>query len=360
MRITHLVPAFLVLLLILVPGVLPAQDCYTTLDDGVWGNPHRDFNDVPIPVIIDGLIPVGDPLLIGIPGRSVAFADGGEPCILDGLPGSGRPSALTGEFVDAVVDTDCVLPDGFPANKKGKFRNALLGETVALALNCRLDPDLPGLVVTPVMMTVAALPGADGFYGTADDSLCADCDTMTVRMPAELMAVLEDSMGVEPTVEAVLGLANMSLGGGDTYGLNGKTVWRAVSNLNRAFKRSRFLVSTETDTIIVPTLLQPEMTTEGRAMVVDGAELSLAPARSVSGATAVRLSLPEQSHVTAVAYNVTGRKVAVLADRVLPSGETVLEFPNDRRIPSGVYFVRAEAALPSGTSRLAAKVVVLR
>ncbi len=361
MRTTHLALMFFVVFFLFVPAALPAQDCYTTLDDGVWGNPRRDFNDVPIPVLIDSLIPVGDPIVIGIPGRSVAFADGGEPCILDGLPGGGRPRSLTGEFVDAVVDTDCVLPEGFPANRKGKFRNALLGETMALALNCRLDPDLPWVVVTPVMLTVPALPGDDGLYGTADDSLCADCDTMTVRMPAELMAVLADSLGVEPTVEAVLGMANASLGGGDTYGLNGKTMWRAVSNLNRAFKRSRFLVSSEPDTIIITlTMQKPDTAPEGRAAISDGAALALVPLRSAGGISAVRLSLPEQAYVTAVAYNVAGRKVAVLADRILPSGETVLEFPSDRHVPSGVYFVRADAALPSGASRLTAKVVVLR
>jgi len=361
MHITHPVLAFLVVVLLFVPAVLPAQQCYTTLDDGVWGNPHRDFNDVPIPALIDSLIPVGSPLVIGVPGRSVAFADGGEPCIVDGLPGSGRPSALTGEFADAVVDTDCVFPDGFPLNKKGKFRNALLSETVALSLNCRLDPGLPGVLVTPIMMTVPALPGDDGLYGTADDSLCADCDTMTVRMPAELMAVLEDSLGVEPTIEAVLGMANTSLGGGDTHGLNGKTMWRAVSNLNRAFKRTRFLVNSEPDTIIIPLMiLEPETVRGDRAAIDDDAGLALVPTRSAAGMSAIRLSLPERAHVTAVAYNVAGRKVAVLADRVLPSGETVLEFPRDRDVPSGVYFVRADAALSSGRSRLATKVIVLR
>lgn len=49
---------------------------------------------------------------------------------------------------------------------------------------------------------------------------------------------------------------------------------------------------------------------------------------------------------------ILGREVAVLADRVLPSGETVLDFPVDRRLPSGIYFVRAETA---SSSLLAAK-----
>ena len=85
MHTTHLALAFFVVFFLFVPVALPAQQCYTTLDDAVWGNPNRDFNDVPIPTLIDDLIPVGDPLVIGIPGHSVAFADGGEPCILDGL-----------------------------------------------------------------------------------------------------------------------------------------------------------------------------------------------------------------------------------------------------------------------------------
>jgi len=358
MRFIRPTTVFFVALFIFVPTALPAQECYTTLDDGVWGNPNRSFNGVPIPTIIDSLIPVGDPLVIGIPGRSVAFADGGEACILDGLPGSSRPCALTGDFVDAVVDTDCVLPEGFPVNNKGKFRNALLSETMALSLNCRFDPDLFLLEVAPVMLTVAALPGEDGLYGTADDSLCADCDTMTVRMPAELMAALEDSMGIDPTVGAVLAFANTSLGGGETYGLNGKTVWHAVKNLNRAFKRARFLVSAESDTI-VPIVLTAEGNGGERGNGAT-AKLSLVATRTASGAPALYLSLPEQSYVRAIAYNVAGREVAILADRVLPCGETVLEFPANRRLASGIYFVRAETASSTGTARLATKVAILR
>ena len=358
MRFKRSILVVFVALVVLIPTALPAQECYTTLDDAVWGNPHRSFNGVPIPTIIDSLIPVGDPIVIGILGRSVAFADGGEMCILDGLPGGGRPWALTGDFVDAVVDTDCVLPEGFPVNNKGKFKNALLGETMALSLNCRLDPDLFDLDVTPVMLTVEALPGEDGLYGTADDSLCADCDTMTVRMPAELMSAFEDSMGIDPTVGDVLAFANTSLGGGETFGLTGKTIWHAVANLNRAFKRARFLVSAEPETI-VPIVLDADGVGGERANV-GSTSLSLVATRTASGAPALHLNLPEQSHVRAVAYNIAGREVAVLADRVVPGGETVLEFPADRRLPSGVYFVRAETASSAGTERLTAKVVILR
>ncbi len=360
MRVMHHVLLVTVALLVLIPSALPAQVCYTTLDDGVWGNPHRDFNGVQIPALVDSLIPVGDPLIIGLPGRSVAFEDGGEPCIVAGLPGGGRPSALTGDFVDAVVDTDCVLPEGFPANRKGKFRNALLGETVALSLNCRLDVDLCDLVVSSVMMTVPALPGEDGLYGTEDDSLCADCDTMTVRMPDDLMAVLEDTMGVVPSVGAVLGLANTALAGGETYGLRGKTVWQAVSNINRAFKRTRYLVADEPDTIIPILLASPGFGTEGRGGEGAPTDPVEEPARLAAAPSAVVLSLPQSARATVVAYNVAGREVAVLADRVFPGGRTLLEIPAGHRVPSGVYFVRADVELPSGASRLSTKMVVLR
>lgn len=95
MRLKRSILVVFVGLIVFIPTALPAQECYTTLDDAVWGNPHRSFNGVPIPTIIDSFIPVGDPIVIGTLGRSVAFADGGEMCILDGLPGGGRPWALS-------------------------------------------------------------------------------------------------------------------------------------------------------------------------------------------------------------------------------------------------------------------------
>ncbi|MCK4410013.1 MAG: hypothetical protein KAW67_08000, partial [Candidatus Eisenbacteria sp.] len=220
-----------------------AQEAYCTLGQYVWGHETREFNGIPIPTVLDSLITDTNPLVIGMPGRGVTFTEGSEPTITAGLTASWKPAPLPEDLGDAVVDSTCVLPPGFPANKKGKFRGSLFGEAIALSLNTRFDLGLFDLEVCPVMLTVGALPGEDGFYGTEDDSLCADCDTMTIRISEEVLAALGDTSGVGVTVGDILGLANLTLAGQDTlFDLTPRQVHDAVKVLNRGFKRCRFLV----------------------------------------------------------------------------------------------------------------------
>ena len=76
----------LVVVFVLV-AALPAasQDAYCTLGQYVWGHETREFNDVPLPTLLDSLITASEPLTIGMPGRGVSFLDGSEPTITAGL-----------------------------------------------------------------------------------------------------------------------------------------------------------------------------------------------------------------------------------------------------------------------------------
>jgi hypothetical protein len=322
-------------LLLVVPQALLAQTAYSTLDDATWGNENLSFRGTPIPVLLDSLV-AGEPLLLGLPGRSVAFEDGAEPCIIVGLPASGRPDALP-EIGDAVVDSTCVLPDDFPANKRGKFRNPLLGETIALSLNVRMDAGLGDVHVEPIMETVQALPGEDGIWGTDDDTLCATCDTMTIKIPGSVLAAVGDSMGLDPTINGVLAFANSCLGG-EAYGVRYRDTWHAVKNLNRGFRRSRFLLeSAPIDTMVPIFLTEPP----ARTADADAVRSVTMWAASSAGRSVVHLELPEPADVRVSAYNVAGRRVAVLADEICGAGELTLDFPAGGSLPSGVYFVRA-------------------
>ncbi len=59
--------------------------------------------------------------------------------------------------------------------------------------------------------------------------------------------------------------------------------------------------------------------------------------------TTVKFYLPEQSHVTITVYNATGQQVAVLINRVLPSGEKYITW-DASRFSSGIYFLKMETA----------------
>ena len=111
-----------------------------------------------------------------------------------------------------------VYSSAIPLTSKGKFKNVLLGQTIALSLNIRLDNDLAGVGLCPVMITQASLPGPDGIHGTSDDILdpgpdgipgSGDEDIYTFTIPASVFTAL-DSLGLSHTVSGLLQLANIA------------------------------------------------------------------------------------------------------------------------------------------------------
>jgi hypothetical protein len=88
----------------------------------------------------------------------------------------------------------------------------LLGQTITLALNLRLDSELGGLVVCTQMTTT------NGVF-VVDVSVI---DAMV-------------DIGGGHGVEALLALANRALAGGETNGVSLATISAAVDAVNRAF-----------------------------------------------------------------------------------------------------------------------------
>jgi hypothetical protein len=80
-------------------------------------------------------------------------------------------------------------------------------------------------------------------------------------------------------------------------------------------------------------------------------------AESVTTETRVRFALPERGRVRLAIYDVSGRRVAELADGMRDAGVQVLTWDGStggQRLPSGVYFARLEFA-----GRVEARKVVL-
>jgi hypothetical protein len=361
--------AVVLLLLVLVPASASGQEAYTTLGQQSWGNENASFNGVPIPALIDDLIPGGDPLRFGIPGRSVSFFDGSEGAIIAGLSASHQPAALPEDIGDVVVDATGALPPGFPANNHGKFKNLLLGETVALALNVRLDPELAELGICPIMKTVGARPGPDGLYGTADDTLCAPCDTMTVHLSQEVLDAF-GAGGAGRTVGDILALSNRILAGqGEWFDVTPHQMNEAVKVINRAFKRCRFLVEcTGIDSIVIIDTAPPAPPSApgGGAPLSRGAGdgswlRTSSPAFDVA---TVSFGLPEESNVRIALYSITGRELSVVFSGRVTGGVGSVDVPvgSDHGLASGVYLLRMTATgLESGaTFARSGKVLVLR
>ncbi|MGE5344988.1 MAG: hypothetical protein ACM3JH_03445, partial [Acidithiobacillales bacterium] len=227
----------------------PGEFC--TVTQGFWGSAasgQGKFNGVLASDLLSCLM--GDPLTVGVPGtRSLTIND--AACIMSRLPGSGTPAALPdfaslGSPDRTISGSACeTTSPSIPLNKFGRFNNTLLGQTITLALNLRMDGALGGYVLPASITTVPALPGPDGVVGEPlecvsggadpnDDSANLDpltCNAVTRTIPSSLVGL---------TVNQLLDLANQALAGIDT-GFSLSDINAAVSAVNEAFDKCRFL-----------------------------------------------------------------------------------------------------------------------
>ncbi len=140
--------------------------------------------------------------------------------------------------------------------KSGKFLNVLLGQTIALSLNVRLDPFLPGFELSETFCTAGLIPGTDGvlgvtpagpdlIIGTADDYTSDDAadmdDVQMFEIPASVLeALASEDLGIDSvTVGGLLELANRALAGLDTGGASLPDINKAVDAINRGFDECR-------------------------------------------------------------------------------------------------------------------------
>jgi hypothetical protein len=231
-----------------------ACDEFCSLTQGAYGNPNGSFwfNGVSyrrLP-LIEALIG-GTPIEIGdAAGSNFTIPLDGAQCVIDRLPAGGSASALPAGINGGVLSApDCQTSPAIPTQKnKSEFNNVLLGQTITLALNLRLDPDLANFTLCSTIVTMGALPGPDGILGTEDDepdvdgpnNILGDADdTITVVIPASVLAAL----GPGATVADLLDLANRGLAGLSTGGASLSDINAAVDAINRGFDECRFLVS---------------------------------------------------------------------------------------------------------------------
>ena len=216
------------------------------------------------------------PPFIGMPSaglRSLTFAFGAERCLIDKLPASGDPAALPPGLGDAVITSptspstcqlpaDCAFPATLPINSAGKFGNALIGQTMALSLNVRLDDIIRALTIASAMITQKALPDSHGFLGSIDNKLdpgpdgilgTTDDPITIVTIPGPVISAIAANSPLEmagkfadneprDSVARVLKLANLVLAGEQNLGVTALEINAAVAAINRAFDRCGFVI----------------------------------------------------------------------------------------------------------------------
>jgi len=209
---------------------------------GFYGNANGKFNGNTSLTLVGQLLGRG-PLIVGKVGvRSLSILAADAALLQQKLPSGGTPAALPNTG-------DQTLPTAvLPLNSKGRFANVLLGQTITLSLNLRLTSALSSFGLTASFCSQAVLPGPDGLKSTADDVLVAG-DIQMFSVPASVLSALAN-LGLAPTVEGLLELANRALAGLPTGGAIVSDINAAVDAFNRGFDECRAPVNCSTSTVV--------------------------------------------------------------------------------------------------------------
>jgi hypothetical protein len=160
----------------------------------------------------------GGALVVGVPGvrsltvpqSAVTCLDGDNSCRLARLPANTTPASLPSNLGDKTLNAcgislSCQTNPAIPLQGNGQWQSTLLGQTVTLTLNTRLDATLPGLV----------LPSC-------------------VSIRASVLTALTNC-GYSQTVGGLLNLANLALAGQSTCGASLSDITDALDSINSHF-----------------------------------------------------------------------------------------------------------------------------
>ncbi|MCX7993888.1 MAG: HYR domain-containing protein, partial [Fimbriimonadales bacterium] len=221
---------------------------FCTLTQGFYGNTGGRFNRIRTADLILQLIAMNPPLTVGKPGRSLSFSatSAAVSCLIARLPAGGPASTLPAGLGNYVVDPGaCPTNSIIPLNPNGRFQNVLLGQTITLSLNVRLNAMLlsnfGNMPICRTICTRAVLPGPDGLFGTPDDYPDPMALPRCVTLPPSVLTAL-DNLGLPRTVGGLLELANRALAGHPTGGASLSDINSAVDALNRAFDGCKLMV----------------------------------------------------------------------------------------------------------------------
>ncbi|HXI50271.1 MAG TPA: HYR domain-containing protein [Candidatus Saccharimonadales bacterium] len=220
-----------------------AEGC--SLTQGFYGNPKGKFNGTPSLTLLNSLL--SPALVVGkLGGRSLSISASSALLLQQRLPAGGPSTTLPNSG-------DQNLPTAVLALSKGRFANILLGQTITLALNVRLDANLPDFPLPASFCTQGTLPGPDSRRGTSDDTVVSG-DFHVFAIPTSVLMSLSDaSLGImNVTVEGLLELANRGLAGLPTGSATLADISAAVDAINRGFDECRVLVDCVTHVPVAP------------------------------------------------------------------------------------------------------------
>jgi hypothetical protein len=196
------------------------------------------------------------PITVGACGHSITFSNGSAPCIIRRMPAGGPADALyidgTTNLIGNIVvgasdgtDGGCELLDVLPLQKKGdRFRNVLLGQTIALALNVKIAPT----ACNEALGNFELRTNLCRFESVSNGTNCPVQGKQIGPVSGITQDVLNGltAAGLGHTVNDLLILANRALGGCDTLsGLTLSEIAGAAGAINEAFDECGFVAPCE-------------------------------------------------------------------------------------------------------------------
>lgn len=168
-------------------------------------------------------------LVIGMGTRTITLTSGDAQCLFNKMIAVGKAKPLP---VGNILCSNITSTSYLDAN--GKFKNSLLGQTIALGLNLRHDPELDTLKLQEYLTTAKASNCGNGNPLPATETL--------FHIPAAVISYL----GENNTVHDLYELANKALGKVYIYSSgSGNPTLPQISNavlaVNRAFNKCRIL-----------------------------------------------------------------------------------------------------------------------
>ena len=305
-------------------------------------------------------------LVLGAPGRSLTYSYSGgsgyaaslarqatAQCIIDKMPAGGSAAAFPSSLGNA---SGCAssFPSGFLRN--GRFNNVLVGQSLALSLNLRLDNTLAGVPLSATMSSYATL--------SCSSPDPRDLTGISRSMPAAVLGNLGYGSGT-PTVGSLLALANKALGG-VAYANSGgnpslSDINCAVAGINELFDECRIFDASRTPVCAART------TTTGLPAAGNSApanDLRLAADDTSSEAsqlaalpnpfttsTALSFTLPETAKYSLTVYDLKGSEVARVSSGEAQAGVRYY-FAVGAGLQEGVYVARLVTATGTQTIRL--------
>ncbi len=338
-----------------------------THTQGFYGNAGGYFNGMGTLELIQAALSSSS-LVVGVEGQaSLTIPYASAHCVIERLPAGTTPGTLPYTGNSTLWPSTCLpKPKDIPLNSDGRFENVLLGQTITLGLNMRLNPPLFLFRLSEEFCTQDALPGPDKLLGTEDDVLDANAPIGHYTIsPAVLHAISE--LGLWPTVKGLYDLANRALAGASTAGATLSQINNAVDAINRGFDGCRFIVDCPaaggkgsiTD-VFAQAQGAGDPTADLSANVPDKYELGQNHPNPFNPTTRITIAVPEAVRWNLAVYNIAGQLVRRFEGSTGGAEFVTVEWDGrDSRgqsLATGVYLYRVQA----GTFTDVKKMVLLK